>query len=64
MDLNEIRPLTEAAIQEAAEVIVAVEATTTPIQSKEDVIVRLQEINQEELANKTKTEKNDMEHVN
>ncbi|MBR5541303.1 MAG: DUF349 domain-containing protein [Bacteroides sp.] len=52
MDLNEIRPLTEAAIQEAAEVIVAVEATTTPIQSKEDVIVRLQEINQEELANK------------
>ena len=53
MDSNEIRPLTETAILEAAEVTVAIEATATPIQSKEDVIARLQEISQqEEPANK------------
>ena len=48
MDSNEIRPLTETAILEAAEVTVAIEATATPIQSKEDVIARLQEISQQE----------------
>jgi len=52
MDSNENRPLTEAVAQETAEV-----ATTavvyTSIQSKEEVIARLQEINQqEELAGK------------
>ena len=52
MDSNENRPLTEAVAQETAEV-----ATTavvyTSIQSKDEVIARLQEINQqEELADK------------
>ena len=48
MDSNENRPLTEAAIQEAAEVAAVTEVIANPIQSKEDVIARLQEINQKE----------------
>ena len=54
MDSNENRPLTEAAIQEAAEVAAVTEVIATPIQSKEEVIARLQAINQqEEPADKT-----------
>ena len=54
MDSNEIRPLTEVAVQEAAEVAAVAEVTATPIQSKEDVIARLQVLNQqEEPADKT-----------
>ena len=53
MDSIENRPLTEAAVQEAAEVTAMTEVIATPIQTKEDVIARLQEINQqEELADK------------
>ena len=53
MDSNENRPLTEVALQEATEVAAVTEVIATPIQSKEDVIARLQEINQqEELADK------------
>ena len=48
MDSNENRPLTEAAIQEAAEVAAVTEVIATPIQSKEEVIARLQVINQQE----------------
>ncbi len=48
MDSIENRALTEAATQEAAEVTVATEVATTPVQSKEDVIARLLEINQQE----------------
>ena len=48
MDSNVIRPLTEAAIQEAAEVAAVTEVIATPIQSKEEVIARLQVINQQE----------------
>ena len=48
MDSNENRPLTEAAIQEAAEVAAVTEVIATPIQSKEEVIARLQAINQQE----------------
>ena len=48
MDSNENRPLTEAAIQEAAEVVSVTEVTAAPIQSKEEVIARLQAINQQE----------------
>ena len=48
MDSIENRALTEAATQEAAEVTVATEVTATPVQSKEDVIARLQEISQQE----------------
>ena len=54
MDSNENRPLTEVAVQEAAEVAAVAEVTATPIQSKEDVIARLQVLNQqEEPADKT-----------
>ena len=54
MDSNENRPLTEVAVQEAAEVAAVAEVTATPIQSKEDVIARLQALNQqEEPADKT-----------
>ena len=53
MDSNEIRPLTEVAVQEAAEVAAVTEVIATSIQSKEEVIARLQVINQqEELADK------------
>ena len=53
-DSNENRPLTEVAVQEAAEVAAVAEVTATPIQSKEDVIARLQVLNQqEEPADKT-----------
>ena len=48
MDSNENRPLTEVAVQEAAEVAAVAEVTATPIQSKEDVIARLQALNQQE----------------
>ena len=48
MDSNENRPLTEVAVQEAAEVAAVAEVTATPIQSKEDVIARLQVLNQQE----------------
>ena len=48
MDSIENRALTEAATQEAAEVTVATEVAATPVQSKEDVIARLLEINQQE----------------
>ena len=48
MDSNENRPLTEAVAQEAAEVAAVTEVIATPIQSKEEVIARLQEINQQE----------------
>jgi len=54
MDSNENRPLTEAAIQEAAEVTAVTEVIATPIQSKEEVIARLLEIDrQEEPAERT-----------
>ena len=54
MDSNENRPLTEVAVQEAAEVAAVADVTATPIQSKEDVIARLQVLNQqEEPADKT-----------
>ena len=54
MDSNENRPLTEAAVQEAVEVTTVTEVIVTPIQSKEEVIARLQEISlQEEPADKT-----------
>ena len=54
MDSNENRPLTEVAVQEAAEVAAVAKVTATPIQSKEDVIARLQVLNQqEEPADKT-----------
>ena len=53
MDSNEIRPLTEVAVQEATEVAAVTEVIATSIQSKEEVIARLQVINQqEELADK------------
>ena len=53
MDSNEIRPLTEVAAQEATEVAAVTEVIATSIQSKEEVIARLQVINQqEELADK------------
>ena len=48
MDSNENRPLTEAALQEAAEVVSVTEVTAAPIQSKEEVIARLQVIDQQE----------------
>ena len=48
MDSNENRPLTEVAIQEAAEVVSVTEVTAAPIQSKEEVIARLQVIDQQE----------------
>ena len=48
MDSIENRPLTDVATQEATEVTKAAEATFNSIQSKEDVIARLQEINQQE----------------
>ena len=48
MDSNENRPLTEAVVQEAAEVAAVTEVIATPIQCKEEVIARLQEINQQE----------------
>ena len=53
MDSNENRPLTDVAVQEAAEVAAITEVIAIPMQSKEDVITRLQEISQqEELADK------------
>ena len=53
MDSNENRPLTEAVAQETAEVAATTVVIATSIQSKEEVIARLQEINQlEELADK------------
>ena len=53
MDSNENRLPTEVAAQEATEVAAVTEVIATPIQSKEDVIARLQEISQqEEPANK------------
>lgn len=48
MDSIENRPLTDAATQEAVEVAAATEVVVNPILSKEDVIARLQEINQQE----------------
>ena len=54
MDSIENRSLTDVATQEAAEVLAVTEVIATPIQSKEDVITRLQAINQqEEPADKT-----------
>ena len=54
MDSIENRPLTDVATQEATEVAKVAEATFNSIQSKEEVIARLQEINQqEELPTKT-----------
>ena len=53
MNSNEIRPLTEVAVQEATEVAAVTEVIATSCQSKEEVIARLQAINQqEELADK------------
>ena len=48
MDSNENRPLTEAVAQETAEVAATTVVIATSIQSKEEVIARLQEINQQE----------------
>ena len=48
MDSIENRSLTDVATQEAAEVLAVTEVIATPIQSKEDVITRLQAINQQE----------------
>ena len=48
MDSNENRPLTEAVAQETAEVPATTVVIATSIQSKEEVIARLQEINQQE----------------
>ena len=54
MDSIENRSLTDVATQEAAEVLAVTEVIATPIQSKKEVITRLQAINQqEELADKT-----------
>ena len=54
MDSIENRSLTDVATQEAAEVLAVTEVIATPIQSKEEVITRLQAINQqEELTDKT-----------
>ena len=54
MDSIENRSLTDVATQEAAEVLAVTEVIATPIQSKEEVITRLQAINQQEgLADKT-----------
>ena len=54
MDSIENRSLTDVATQEAAEVLAVTEVIAAPIQSKEDVITRLQAINQqEEPADKT-----------
>ena len=54
MDSIENRSLTDVATQEAAEVLAVTGVIATPIQSKEDVITRLQAINQqEEPADKT-----------
>ena len=54
MDSIENRSLTDVATQEAAEVLAVTEVIATPIQSKEEVITRLQAIKQqEELADKT-----------
>lgn len=49
MDSIENRPLTEAVAQETAEVAAVTEVIATPIQSKEEVIARLQEINLQEI---------------
>ena len=48
MDSNENRPLTEVAVQEAAEVATVAEVTATHILSKEDIIARLQALNEQE----------------
>ena len=48
MNSLENRSLTEVAAQEATEVTAMTEVIATPIQSKEDVITRLQEISQQE----------------
>ena len=48
MDSIENRSLTDVATQEAAEVLAVTEVIATPIQSKEEVITRLQAINQQE----------------
>lgn len=54
MDSIENRSLTDVATQEAAEVLAVTEVIAAPIQSKEEVITRLQAINQQEgLADKT-----------
>ena len=54
MDSIENRSLTDVATQEAAEVLAVTEVIATPIQTKEEVITRLQAINQQEgLADKT-----------
>ena len=54
MDSNENRPLTEVVPQNTTEVAAITEIIATPLQSKEDVIARLQEINQQEaLADKS-----------
>ena len=54
MDSNENRPLTEVVPQNTTEVVAITEIIATPLQSKEDVIARLQEINQQEaLADKS-----------
>ena len=54
MDSIENRSLTDVATQEAAEVLAVTEVIATPVQSKENVITRLQAINQQkELADKT-----------
>ena len=45
MDSIENRSLTDVATQEAAEVLAVTEVIATPIQSKEEVITRLQAIN-------------------
>ena len=48
MDSNENRPLTDVATQAATEVAAVTEVIANSYQSKEDVIVRLQAINQQE----------------
>ena len=54
MDSIENRSLTDVATQEATEVLAVTEVIAAPMQSKEDVITRLQAINQqEEIADKT-----------
>ena len=53
MDSIENRSLTDVATQEATEVPAVTQVIATPIQSKKDVIIRLQEISlKEELADK------------
>ena len=59
MNSIENRPSTETVPQDTAEVTLVAEATATSIQSKEDVIARLSEINLQETA----TDKTELDNI-